>query len=563
VYLDRRTFLALASAFGGSICSHPVAAAGGPQFATASRDHLTRFIQDAMEREKTLGVSIAVVDRNEVVWRDGFGFADQSKTVPVTPASLFSLQSISKTYTTFLFLRAVERGWFGLDDRLIDHMPRFRVNSRFDDSDYQKITLRQLLSHWAGLLHEAPVGNNYDDGNCTFDDHVASISQSWLVAPPGSRYAYSNLGPDIVAYVLEKRAGKPFAQIAEEELFRPLGMDSSTYDRAKAVHAAAFVKGQQDGKDVGVYIPMLGAGGMYSSADDMAKFVIWQLGVAQAAHAAPLLAPALRKEMETPQFPVSHQAAGYGLGLFSRPYRGGTLYSHGGGGYGYDTEQRWIPEYGIGMVVLTNDGDGGLAAEIADEVVITLLKDTLGSLPADSKRPLTDRPAVAPDTAAMKSLEGTYRAYSGMRTFCVVDGKLHYQVGSNNLPLSFHGDGIYTTDDEFFRFHSSPQTRSAWAEDLGGIGVDTFVANELLGEAAGPAKPEWSQFVGTYEGTAYGETSMATVFLRNGYLFASRAGGSKLVEYRPGFFFTVWGESVTFSNGEMRYGNRRFVKKPS
>ena len=235
------------------------------------------------------------------------------------------------------------------------------------------------------------------------------------------------------------------------------------------------------------------------------------------------------------------------------------MLSHGGGGYGYDTEQRWLPEYRIGAAVLTNDGDGGLAEEIADEALRAMLKDRYGTVPSDRPISLTDRPAVQPTPAETKALEGRYRAYSGMGTFTVVDGVLHYRVGTNDEPLTFHGGGEYTAGNDRCRFHLDDKGRGAWVEDLGTVGVDTFVANELTGEPPGPAKPEWSAFAGDYEGNAYGEASPAKIELRNGYLFLNRGGGTKLVEYRPGFFFTTWGESVTFTDDAMLYGNRRFA----
>jgi hypothetical protein len=144
-----------------------------------------------------------------------------------------------------------------------------------------------------------------------------------------------------------------------------------------------------------------------------------------------------------------------------------------------------------------------------------------------------------------------------------VDGVLHYRVGTNDLPLTFHGDSEYTTADERFRFHLDARGKGAWVEDLGSVGVDTFVANELANEPPGPNKPEWLAFTGDYEGNVYGEVSPARVEIRNGYIFISRGGGTKLLEYRPGFFFTSWGETVAFTSDAMLYGNRRFSRVKS
>ncbi len=549
--MDRRSFLA---SLGSAACSPAVAKQLAPP-SPAYVPHLEEFIPAAMQRYKTLGVSVALVDGNRIGWARGFGFSDHAQTKRVTPASVFSLQSISKTYTATLFLIAVDRGWFRIDDPLVAHMPEFRVNSRFGADNYRNITLRQLLSHWSGLTHEAPIGNNYDTGECTFDQHIASIADTWLIAPPGSRYAYSNLGFDLLAHLIEMHSGGPIERFAQKELFGPLGMRNTTYAPSK-IPETNLVRGQQEeGGDVTIFIPMLGAGGAYSTASDMARFMM-----ALMSNTPKLLKPATARQMCTPQFLVDHQVSGYGFGLFSRPAYGATMLSHGGGGYGYDTEQRWLPAYRMGVAVLTNDGDGGLAEEIADEALKAMVKARYGAIPANKPVRLTERPAVTPDLAAMKALEGSYRAYSGMRKFAVVDGALHYRVGTNDLKLIFRGNGEYTTDDERFRFHLDEAGRGASIEDLGSVGVDTFLANELAGEPPGPGKPEWAAFAGDYEGRVYGSASLAKVELRNGYLFISSGGGSKLIEYKPGFFFTSWGETVTFANDAMLYGNRRFVR---
>ncbi len=164
----------------------------------------------------------------------------------------------------------------------------------------------------------------------------------------GERFRYSNLGYDLVAYALQVRAGKPFARLMREELLEPLGMTSSTFDQTEALGCADRARGHIEEKEVPpLEVPMLGAGGLYSTARDVAKFVSFHLagGVARGRR---LASAAVLKEMYTPQFALPGQKAGYALGVTSRPYHGATLVFHGGSGYGYSTDQRWAPEYGMG-----------------------------------------------------------------------------------------------------------------------------------------------------------------------------------------------------------------------
>jgi CubicO group peptidase (beta-lactamase class C family) len=531
---------------------------------TASADpHLIRelreYILETLAEKRTTGASVAIVEGGRTVWAEGFGYTNSAHEERVTADTLFSLQSISKTYTATLVLEAVDRGWFKLDDPLVKLLPGFKARSRFGDDDYKKITIRQLLSHWSGLPHEAPVGNNYDDGSATFEQHIRSIDQVWLLAPVQSRYAYSNLGFDLLAYLLQVRSGVPFAEYADAHLFRRLGMSHTTYDARRVRNTQHLARGQISGRDVGIFIPMLGAGGLYSNARDMAKFVTAQLADMNTSSGR-ILKPQTLQAMRAPQFVVDHQTTGYGLGIFKRRAFGTVMYSHGGGGYGYDTEQRWFPQFGLGIVVLTNDGGGSdVAQTIADHLSEICIKARNGAVPNEPAPTLSDRPVQSDGDLAR--FEGNYRAYSGMRSFKVIDEALHYKVGNNDRPLEYRGDGEFTSSNERFRFHFDSIGNATDADDLGTVGVDTFILNDRPGEPPGPDKPEWKQYLGAYSGFAYGDKVPLRIYLQNGYLYASRSGGTKLMEYRPGLFFTVWGESVEFVNRCVLYGNRNFVRE--
>src|SRR5262249_12874454 len=151
----------------------------------------------------------------------------------------------------------------------------------------------------------------------------------------GERFRYSNLGYDLVGHALQLRAGKPFPRLMREELFEPLGMTASTYDQAEALGYAHRARGHVQGQEVPpLEVPMLAAGGMYSTARDMAKFSSFHLAGGTAQGRRLIISADALRAMSTPQFPRPGQKAGYGLGVNSRAYHGATLLFHGGGGYG-------------------------------------------------------------------------------------------------------------------------------------------------------------------------------------------------------------------------------------
>jgi CubicO group peptidase (beta-lactamase class C family) len=153
-----------------------------------------RKIPKLVKKDCLPGLSIALVDKYGVVWSEVYGFTDRKKKKPVTPDTIFSIQSMSKTLTATGVMVAVQDGIVELDTPITKYIPDFTVNSRLEENPQERITLRHLLGHKAGFTHEAPIGNNNYLDFPSFEAHIQSISNTWLRYPVGQRYSYSNLG---------------------------------------------------------------------------------------------------------------------------------------------------------------------------------------------------------------------------------------------------------------------------------------------------------------------------------------------------------------------------------
>lgn len=570
VNLTRRDFLCLAAAAGTSLLYRPVFG-NAPAFDAHLKtdyakviDGIRQTLPGSMAGNRVRGVAVALIDGQQLVWAEGFGFTDIAKTKPVTAETVFSLQSISKTYTATAFMMALDKGWFKLDDPLKKHMPGFKINSRFGAGEADKITFRHLLSHWAGLPHEAPVGNNFDDRPCTFDEHINSIPDAWLRFPVGSTYCYSNLGIDLAGYAMQVRANKPFHQFMRETLLAPLGMSSSTFDHSEAVKATSFAGGDVGNKELlTLAVPMIPSGGMYSNVRDMARFVSFQLAGGRL-DSRRLVSKRMLREMYTPQFPVRWQVSGYGLGIFSKRFHGGTLMWHGGGGYGYTTMQYWMPEYQLGVVVLSNDGDGSsLTDDLANKVLEQMISAKYGHLPPSVPVKLIDKPVIRSDERSLNRFAGTYKSYSGLLTLKVENGQLQMVRGGGSRPLDAHSPTEFTANtgtpnEEKLTFQLDRAGKPVFVHNIGDNGTDFFMPNDSPTDLPGPDRPEWSQYTGAYRARAYETDVNATILVKNGYLYTGR--GVKLIEYKSGMFFTTDGEAVIFSDGKMLFGNRPYVK---
>jgi len=156
------------------------------------------------------GAAVAVVDDTGILWKEVYGHTRRGGKESITEETLFSIQSMSKSFTALGVLMAVQDGLLDLDKPVAEYLPDFKVNSPFEEHPERKMTLRHLLSHRAGFTHEAPLGGNYDDRPHSFNEHVISIADTWLRYPVGYRYSYSNLGIDLAGYILQEKAGIPF-----------------------------------------------------------------------------------------------------------------------------------------------------------------------------------------------------------------------------------------------------------------------------------------------------------------------------------------------------------------
>lgn len=351
-----------------------VAAVGNPDIIARYR----QLIPQLMKEQHIPGLAVAVVDETQVLWAEGFGYTDTDHKTAVTPDTIFSVQSTSKAFTAVSVLLAVQQGLLDLDTPISTYLPEFTINSIFEQHPERKITLRMLLSHTAGLTMEAPVGNNFDLGPVKFEDHVKTISDTWLRFPVGTGYAYSNLGISLAGYILQEVSGKPFAQYVADSLLNPLGMNNSSFDMDKIrANPNRAVGHTGPYPHVPLEIPIVPEGGFYTSVNDMTRFIQFHLNQGNFA-GKNVLNPALLEEMYTIPIPSQGSPEGYALGIARTRWfkaRNTTLLAHGGGGFGFLSDLIWLPELNIGITILTNSTDHNLQGDLALSILNDFVQD--------------------------------------------------------------------------------------------------------------------------------------------------------------------------------------------
>jgi CubicO group peptidase (beta-lactamase class C family) len=329
-----------------------------------------------MQQANVPGLAIAVVNDQGILWSEGFGYTDWDRRTPVTADTLFSIQSMSKSFTATAVMFAAQDGLVDLDTPITTSLPNFHVHSIFEEHPEQKITLRMLLSHTAGLVHEAPVGGNSDLPGHTFEEHIASISDTWLRSPVGTHYDYSNLGIDLAGYILQVRSGMPFTQYVQEKVLTPLGMASSRLD----INQVRATPGRAIGYGLFPLRPPIGwllipSGGVWTTANDMARYLQFHIN-SGALGGTRLLRQDLAETMYTPPNPAASTAE-YALGISVNDNQGTRCLQHGGGGFGFNSYMVWYPELKLGVVVLANAEGDNLVSQLTSDVLTDIIHDDL------------------------------------------------------------------------------------------------------------------------------------------------------------------------------------------
>lgn len=298
------------------------------------------------------GIAVALFTNDKVIWKECFGKSTYNE--PINDSTLFGICSMTKNITALAVMYAVQDGLVDLDTPIITYLPDFKINSCYEKSPENKITLRMMLSNTAGFTHEAPIGNNIDYRCKSNREHWDSIHDTWLKFPVNTGWSYSALGFDLATEIIEKVSGMSFEKYVKDKIFAPLNMHYSTLSDSVVLSNNNRTEGVLNPfvKENHKKIPMIGAGAAYSNLNEMVKYVQFQMNFGKV-NKNQLIEKKHLLEMYT----INRNF--YGLGTWVvRPEDNSKLktfyLTHSGEGFGYASIMLWFPEYGIGCVILGN-----------------------------------------------------------------------------------------------------------------------------------------------------------------------------------------------------------------
>lgn len=333
-------------------------------------------VASALELVPQAGIAVAVVQDGEVLFQKGYGVRSVETGAQVDENTLFSIASNSKAFTAAALAILVDEGKLNWDDRVIDHIPEFRMYDRYVTANF---TIVDLLTHRSGLgLGAGDLMIFPDGGDFTIDDVLKSFQYQEQVSDFRAKYDYDNLLYIVAGEVVARISGMSWEDFIEERILTPLGMKHSaaSFNRIRDRSNIALPHSTETGevRQVSSYSLDLTnpAGGICASASDLAKWIQVQLNSGKYGPdlEQQLFTGDAQQQMWYPHTVIGYNARGdqrynghlnaYGLGWRLSDMNGYTVVSHTGGLPGMLSKTAIVPELNAGVVVLTNTSPGGL-----------------------------------------------------------------------------------------------------------------------------------------------------------------------------------------------------------
>ncbi|NHJ06223.1 MAG: class A beta-lactamase-related serine hydrolase [Candidatus Heimdallarchaeota archaeon] len=401
-------------------------------------------VSKSMNEGGIRGLSAALIRKAGPIWLESFGFTDTSKRQKVDVNTLFGLQSTTKTVTAVVFLLAVQAGLVRLDDPIVKYYPEFRMKSIYGDDEYKKITFKHLLHHMGSLPMGSLIGGCFSrEVPKSFEEHIKGLNDRWLQNPVGTSFMYSNIGMDLVPYVLERIAKKPYSKLVQELLGNKLGItyywtkkERDQRENVVTGYLSDYVAHKLD--DVG-----FGCGAAFISLKDQAIFVQFLLNKGK--HNGEIILQSKYFEMLREPF---DEFTYYGLGTFITVKYGTKLYQHAGGGFGLGSEMYWLPEFDIGVIILYNNENAFYSNYSPRIAIREFLEEYLSKSSVDAsttKFEYADKDIIDVPAEKLRRLVGTYIGVDIIFKIYEENGILYYQVGDYKLELTSHTELAFTT----------------------------------------------------------------------------------------------------------------------
>ena len=366
------------------------------------------------------GAALIVRRNGKTLFRKGYGLANLELGVKVEPDMVFRLGSITKQFTGVAILMLAEQGKLSLQDEIGNYIPDFPTGDK-------KVTILHLLTHTSGIKSHTDMEEWLPlvRKDMTPQELIAMSKGKPLEFAPGERWKYNNSGYIMLGAIIEKVSGRSYEDFVRENIFVPLGMKHSYYDRTERIiprRVSGYEKGNQ-GFANAAYLSMTqpyAAGSLASSVDDMA---LWN----DAVFAGKLLKKEWLDKAFTPYRLADGESTGYGCGWVIADLRDHRTIEHGGGINGFLSYALALPDDNVYVAILTNSAIEG---RLPEPLAVRIAELVLGLAPEERK-------PVMLTAAELDALVGVYANQAGEERYITREGETLFsqRVGGAKNPI--------------------------------------------------------------------------------------------------------------------------------
>lgn len=385
------------------------------------------------DKPESPGCALAVIKDGSIVYKRGYGTADLDHDIPITPATVFHVASVSKQFTAFAILLLAQQGKLSIDDPVRKYITELR--------DFGKpITLRHLIHHTSGLRDQWSLlimaGWRLSEDVVRDEDIMDLVSKmNGLNFTPGDQHLYSNTGYTLLAQIVKRVSGKSLREFAAANIFQPLGMTRTFFrdDHRVIVKNQAYAYTTAPGGVFKLSVPTydtVGASSLLTTVEDLARwdqnFYDYRIG-----------GKAIIDQMQTTGVLNRGEPINYAMGLSIGKHKGLKIVEHSGGDAGYRSHLMRFPDQRFSVACLCNAGNANPTL-LARRVAEVYLAGQFTELTAPPSAPVASVTLTDQQRAAK---EGSYWSTetSDLARVTQTDGKLFLAAagGSSELaPLS-------------------------------------------------------------------------------------------------------------------------------
>ncbi|MDB6033230.1 MAG: Beta-lactamase [Verrucomicrobiales bacterium] len=330
----------------------------------ARADLIDDYITTQMAQRHIPGVSLALVRDGKLLKTKAYGKANLELGVPVTEETVFEIGSITKQFTATLIMMLAEEKKLGLDDKITAYFTNAPL-------EWTNVTVRYLLTHTSGIKNYTGLPGFECSKHLNSAHFVEAIGKHPLEFEPGTKFSYCNSGYNLLGFIVEKVAGKPYWQLLQDRIFQPAGMKASQsrdLDTIIRNRACGYEKhGNQIVNREGDLTDVFAAGAIASTVLDLLK---WNYAL----ESGKLLKASSLQQMWSPYKLKNGQVFTYGFGWKLDDYKGTRCIGHGGATSGFSSSLQKFPDLKLTVIVLTNSGEEGVAGQIAKGIAEFYIK---------------------------------------------------------------------------------------------------------------------------------------------------------------------------------------------